>query len=143
MFSIGGRRIRRKTMTIRTLIVDDEAHTWARSRGRTGLATCSKARVARGCRPRATDSFGARIVPIHSGWHREETTEYQPLVRIGTRCELRTTRGPGFGGTPRDHVAFCTVPRSQAPRVFVMLETEAAKAGLPLPTAASVKPKCC
>ena len=65
MFSIGGRRIRRKTMTIRTLIVDDEAHARARD------------------------------------------------------------------------------PRSQAPRVVVMSETEAAQAGLSLPTAASAKPKCC
>jgi len=34
-------------------------------------------------------------------------------------------------------------PRSQAPQVVVMSATEARKAGLPLPTAASAKPKCC
>lgn len=130
-------------MIIPTLIVNDEAHTWARRQGRLGLATCSKARVARGCRPRATDSFGARIVPIRSRWHLEETTELQWPVRIGARCELRTTRGPGFGGTPRGHVPFRTIPHSQASRVVVISETEAAKAGLPLPTAASAKSKCC
>jgi two-component sensor histidine kinase len=49
----------------------------------------------------------------------------------------------GGGVEARIRIPCCTIPRSQAPRVVVMSETEAAQAGLSLPTAASAKPKCC
>jgi len=47
------------------------------------------------------------------------------------------------GVEARIRIPCCTIPRSPAPQVVVMSATEASQAGLPLPTAASAKPKCC
>jgi signal transduction histidine kinase len=49
----------------------------------------------------------------------------------------------GGGVEARIRIPCCTIPRSKAPRVVVMSETEATQAGLSLPTEASAKAKCC
>ena len=61
----------------------------------------------------------------------------------GGAQEFELGNATGGGVEARIRIPCCTIPRSQAPRVVVMSATEAGKAGLPLPTAASVKPKCC
>lgn len=61
----------------------------------------------------------------------------------GGAQEFTLGNATGGGVEARIRLPCCTIPRSQAPRVVVMSETEAAKAGLSLPTAASVKPKSC
>ncbi len=61
----------------------------------------------------------------------------------GSAQEFEIGNVAGGGVEVRIRVPCCTIPRSQAPRVVVMSETEATKAGLSLPTAASAKPKCC
>ena len=60
----------------------------------------------------------------------------------GGAQEFTLGNASGGGVEARIRIPCCTIPRSQAPRVVVMSETEAAKAGLSLPTAAA-KPKCC
>jgi len=61
----------------------------------------------------------------------------------GGAQEFEIGNATGGGVEARLRLPCCTIPRSQAPRVVVMSETEATKAGLSLPTAASAKPKCC
>ena len=61
----------------------------------------------------------------------------------GGAQEFTLGNATGGGVEARIRIPCCTIPRSQAPRVVVMSETEATKAGLSLPTAASAKPKCC
>jgi LytS/YehU family sensor histidine kinase len=61
----------------------------------------------------------------------------------GGAQEFTLGNASGGGVEARIRIPCCTIPRSQAPRVVVMSETEAAQAGLSLPTAASAKPKCC
>ena len=66
------------------------------------------------------------------------------LAQLYGSAQEFTLRNVASGGVEaRIRIPCCTIPRSQAPRVVVMSETEAAKAGLSLPTAASAKPKCC
>jgi two-component system LytT family sensor kinase len=57
--------------------------------------------------------------------------------------EFTLSNAIGGGVEARLRIPCCTNPRSQAPRVVVMSETEASQAGLPLPTAAAAKAKCC
>jgi len=61
----------------------------------------------------------------------------------GGAQEFTLGNASGGGVEARIRIPCCTIPRSQAPRVVVMSATEASKAGLALPTAASAKPKCC
>ncbi len=61
----------------------------------------------------------------------------------GGAQEFEIGNATGGGVEARLRLPCCTIPRSQAPRVVVMSETEATKAGLSLPAAASAKPKCC
>lgn len=61
----------------------------------------------------------------------------------GGAQEFTLGNATGGGVEARIRIPCCTIPRSQAPRVVVMSETEAAQARLSLPTAASAKPKCC
>jgi two-component system LytT family sensor kinase len=60
----------------------------------------------------------------------------------GGAQEFTLGNASGGGVEARIRIPCCTIPRSQAPQVVVMSATEAAKAGLPLPTAASAKPIC-
>jgi len=61
----------------------------------------------------------------------------------GGAQEFTLGNASGGGVEARIRIPCCTIPRSQAPQVVVMSATEASKAGLPLPTAASAKPNCC
>ena len=61
----------------------------------------------------------------------------------GGAQEFTLGNAAGGGVEARIRIPCCTIPRSQAPQVVVMSATEASAAGLPLPTAASAKPKCC
>lgn len=61
----------------------------------------------------------------------------------GGAQEFTLGNATGGGVEARIRIPCCTIPRSQAPQVVVMSATEASQAGLPLPTAASAKPKCC
>jgi signal transduction histidine kinase len=61
----------------------------------------------------------------------------------GDAQEFTVSNTSGGGVEARIRIPCCTIPRSQAPQVVVMSATEASKAGLPLPTAAAAKPKCC
>ncbi|MCU0785973.1 MAG: histidine kinase [Verrucomicrobia bacterium] len=61
----------------------------------------------------------------------------------GGAQEFTLGNASGGGVEARIRIPCCTIPRSQAPQVVVMSATEASQAGLPLPTAASAKPKCC
>lgn len=66
------------------------------------------------------------------------------LVQLyGSAQEFTLGSAPGGGVEARIRIPCCTIPRSQAPQVVVMSAVEASKAGLPLPTAASAKAKCC
>lgn len=61
----------------------------------------------------------------------------------GSAQEFTLGNATGGGVEARIRIPCCTIPRSPAPPVVVMSATEASQAGLPLPTAASAKPKCC
>lgn len=61
----------------------------------------------------------------------------------GGAQEFTLGNAAGGGVEARLRIPCCTIPRAQAPQVVVMSATEASQAGLPLPTAASAKPKCC
>jgi two-component sensor histidine kinase len=61
----------------------------------------------------------------------------------GGAQEFTLGNASGGGVEARIRIPCCTIPRSQAPPVVVLSATEASKAGLPLPTAASAKPNCC
>lgn len=61
----------------------------------------------------------------------------------GGAQRLTIQNAPGGGVEAIVRIPCCTIPRSQAPHVVVMSAAEASAAGLPLPTAASAKAKCC
>lgn len=61
----------------------------------------------------------------------------------GDAQQFTLGKAPEGGVEARIELPCCTIPRSPAPQVVVMSATEASQAGLPLPTAASAKPKCC
>jgi len=61
----------------------------------------------------------------------------------GGAQEFTLDNASGGGVEARIRIPCCTIPRSQAPQVVVLSATEAGQAGLPLPTAVSVKPNCC
>ena len=100
-------------MTIRTLIVDDEAHARARIRRGADFQVC---RIA------SFQTCAASVLARPADLAISDTAGLETCATVA-EC--------------------CTIPRSQAPQVVVMSATEASAAGLPLPTAVSAKPKCC
>ena len=61
----------------------------------------------------------------------------------GGAQEFTLGNATGGGVEARLRIPCCTIPRAQAPQVVVMSAAEASQAGLPVPTAASAKPKWC